>query len=115
MFVPCATEPPAGLVRLNATLAGVTVTVLVPVQVSELVPVTVYVVVTVGEAVTVAPVVALSAVAGDQLYVSAPVAVRSEQDAALVGVTFTVGNGSIANTALPVIAVVHAPDVANTV
>ena len=39
------------------------------------VPVTVYVVVEVGLAVTVEPVVELSPVAGDQMYVTAPLAV----------------------------------------
>ena len=42
----------------------------------EFVPVTVYVVATVGLAVTVAPVVALKAVEGAQIYVLAPLAVR---------------------------------------
>jgi hypothetical protein len=54
----------------------VTVTVAVAVQPAALVPVTVYVVVTVGDAFTVGPEVALRPVAGDQLYVFAPLAVR---------------------------------------
>ena len=55
---------------------GFTVTVTVAVLLHPaVVPVTVYVVVAPGLAVTVAPVVADSPVAGDQLYVVAPVAV----------------------------------------
>lgn len=53
----------------------VTLQVLVPTH-EPVVPVTVYTVVTVGLAVTLAPVVALNPVAGDQLYVVAPLAVR---------------------------------------
>jgi hypothetical protein len=72
----------------------VTVTVEMPVQ-PPVVPVTVYVVVLVGEAVTVAPVVALKPVAGDQLYVVAPLAVNTvllpEQMVADEGDTLTVG------------------------
>ena len=52
----------------------VTVEVAVP-EPQEPVPVTVYVVVAEGVAVTVAPLVALNPVAGDQLYVFPPVAV----------------------------------------
>ena len=52
-----------------------TVTCVDAVQPLASVPVTVYVVVEVGLAVTVVPVVALSPVAGDQMYVTAPDAV----------------------------------------
>jgi PII-like signaling protein len=60
------------------------------------VPVTVYVVVAVGVAVTVAPVVADRPVAGDHVYVAAPVAVRAVDEPAHIA-TFvsavTTGNG----------------------
>lgn len=63
----------------------------------DVVPVTVYVMVTVGDAVTVEPVVALSDVAGDHVYVVAPLAVRvlllPAQMAEVAGVTVTVGVG----------------------
>jgi hypothetical protein len=73
----------------------VIVTVAVPVHV-PLLPVTVYVVVVAGLAVTVAPTVALKPVAGAQLYVAAPLAVKlvpppPEHMFAEVGVTLTVG------------------------
>ena len=58
-------------------IIDVTVTVPCPVEVQPLksVPVTVYVMVEAGFAVTVEPVVALSPVAGDHVYVVAPLAV----------------------------------------
>lgn len=80
----------------TAVAPGSTVTtdVAVPVQ-PPLSPVTVYVVVVVGEAVTVAPVVPLNPVAGDQLYVLAPLAVKvallPAHMVTLAGVTETVG------------------------
>lgn len=57
----------------------VTVTTCVSVQPEALVPVMVYEVVTVGQAFTEAPVVALSAVLGVQVYEVAPEAVRVAQ------------------------------------
>jgi hypothetical protein len=63
----------AGGVTTRGNGFTVTVIVVVPVQpVAVFVPTTVYVVVTTGFAVTLLPVVALKAVAGDHTYVSAP-------------------------------------------
>jgi hypothetical protein len=57
---------------------GFTVTVEVAVlEQAPILPVTVYVIVVVGLAVTLLPVVPLRPVAGDQVYVVAPVAVRT--------------------------------------
>src|SRR5262245_53259939 len=64
----------AGATVMTGWLAIVTVTCAVAVHPSAS-PVTVYVIVDVGVAVTLAPVVALSEVAGDQEYVFAPLAV----------------------------------------
>lgn len=58
----------------------VTVTVAVLTQPFDPVPVTVYVVVAAGVAVTLVPVVALNAVAGDQIYVIAPLAVNTVEE-----------------------------------
>ena len=75
------TEPPRqydadnGVMLTVGEVFTVTVTLVVPVQ-PDVVPVTVYMVVDAGLAVTVAPVVELRPVAGDQLYVVAPDAVR---------------------------------------
>jgi hypothetical protein len=77
----------------------VTVTVVVPTQPAALVPVTVYVVVAAGFAVTLVPVVADKPVAGDHVYVDAPLAVSvtagepAHLDAAgtvITGIGFTV-------------------------
>ena len=79
----------------------ITVTVADALHPAALVPITVYVVVVVGLAVTVAPVVALNPVAGDQPYVIPPEAVNetpvlpkqidgADGDTAIVGFAFTV-------------------------
>ena len=68
----------AGGVTTSGSGLTVTVIVVVPVQpVAVLVPTTVYVVVITGLAVTLFPVVALKAVAGDHTYVSAPETART--------------------------------------
>ena len=71
-----------------------------------IVPVTVYVVVIVGVAVTVAPVVALNAVAGLQVYVVAPLAVSPVEDPLQIdgaaGVTVTVGPAETVTTTVEV-------------
>ena len=76
----------------------VKVTIVVFVQtVSELLPVTVYVVVMVGVAVTVTPVVTFKNVAGAQVYVLAPLAVRDVDAPAQIvveGVAVTVNEGA---------------------
>ena len=68
------------------------------------VPVIVYVVVVVGFAVTLAPVVALNPVLGDQLYVFAPLAVNVVlAPLQILGeLTVTVGNGKTVTTAVAV-------------
>jgi hypothetical protein len=75
----------------------VMVTVVKFVQPAAVVPVTVYVVVAPGVAVTVAPVVWLSPVAGDQVYVAAPLAVKLVDPPMQIvdeeGVTVIVGTG----------------------
>jgi hypothetical protein len=80
----------------------VTATVVIAVQPPDADPVTVYVMVDVGEAITVAPVVALRAVDGDQAYVVPPEAVSETFDPLQIdaeegvtvivieGVTFTI-------------------------
>ena len=68
----------AGGVTTSGNGFTLTVIVVVPVHpVAIFVPTTVYVVVTTGFAVTLLPVVALNAVAGDHTYVSAPETARS--------------------------------------
>ena len=76
VLLPEQMEGAFGLTVMVGKGFTVTVTVAVPVQPDDVVPVTVYVVVTVGFAVTVAPVVELRFVAGDQTYVLAPLAVN---------------------------------------
>ena len=87
---------------------GLTVTTTVADLVQPLaeVPVMVYVVVAVGQALTLAPVVALRAVAGVQVYVVAPEAVRVTQTpwqtVAGFGATVTVGEGLTITVAVAV-------------
>jgi hypothetical protein len=86
-------------------LFTVTTAVVVFKQLFTAVPVIVYVVVVVGFAVTLAPVVALSPVLGDQLYVFAPLAVSVAL--ALLQIigefTLTVGNGKTVTIAVAVL------------
>jgi hypothetical protein len=83
----------------------VTTTVVVPVHAPD-VPVTVYVVVEGGLAVTDVPVVALSPVAGDHAYVTAPLAVNVPAVPAqvVIGGTLNTGSGVTVTvaTAVPV-------------
>lgn len=103
VFEPEQIAEEGGVTITTGAAPTVTITVLLLVQV-PFEPITVYVVVTVGVAVTVAPVLALKPAAGDQEYVTAPLAVKlvglPEQTEAEVGLTVTVG------VALTVIAMV---------
>jgi hypothetical protein len=80
----------------DGTSFTVSADVAVPVQPLAAVPVTVYVVFDVGLAITVLPVVVFNPVAGDQLYVEAPLAITVDpappaQTDPLVGFAVTVG------------------------
>jgi hypothetical protein len=91
----CPLQIVAGETVITGSAFTVTVTCVVAVQLLMSVPVTVYVIVEVGFAVTLEPVVALSAVAGDQEYVVAPFAV-SVADCPLqivAGATAITGSG----------------------